>query len=155
MILTKRKEMTKNYNGYFSICDENNYDDDVLYNLKVENNKIVGASFSVDFSVDRSMKKDELEDLLKKIIGEDFKDFLIEKMFDQQHGANWNVQNEHDDIDLFDRYRIEESRHADDLSLSKQGYQDKIASILQSKENRRVYGNTLNRISEIKSGQRQ
>lgn len=143
--------MTKNYNGYFSICDENNYDDDVLYNLKVENNKIVGASFSVD----RSMKKDELEDLLKKVIGEDFKDFLTEKMFDQQHGANWNVHNEHDDIDLFDRYRIEESRHADDLSLSKQGYQDKIASILQSKENRRVHGNTLNRISEIKSGQRQ
>ena len=141
--------MTKNYNGYFSIYDENNYDDDVLYNLKVENNKIVGASFSVD----RSMKKDELEDLLKKVIGEDFKDFLIEKMFDQQHGANWNVQNEHDDIDLFDRYRIEESRHADDLSLSKQGYQDKIASILKSKENKIAHANTLRRISEIKDKQ--
>ena len=82
--------MSKNYNGYFSLCDENNYDDDVVYNLKVENNKIVGASFSVD----RSMKKDELEDLLKEVIGEDFKDFLIEKMFDQQHGASWTLVNE-------------------------------------------------------------
>ena len=142
--------MTKNYNGYFSICDENNYDDDVLYNLKVENNKIVGASFFVD----RSMKKDELEDLLKKVIGEDFKDFLIEKMFDQQHGANWTVVNEDDNAEVFDSYRIEESRNADELGLSKQGYQDKIASILQSKENKTAHANTLHRISEIKDKQR-
>ncbi|MBQ8677341.1 MAG: hypothetical protein IJ529_02590 [Alphaproteobacteria bacterium] len=142
--------MTKNYNGYFSMYDENKYDDDVLYNLKVENNKIVGASFSVD----RHMKKEELEDLLKEVIGEDFKDFLIEKMLDQQYGENWTVKNEHDDLDLFDRYKIEEARHADDLALSEQGYQDKIASILQSKENRIAHGNMLNRISEIKNKQR-
>ena len=140
--------MKKNYNGYFSMCDENNYNDDVIYNLKVENNKIVGASFSVD----RNMKTAELEGLLKDVIGEDFKDFLIEKMFDQQHGANWTVRDEHDDLDLVDRYRIEESRHANDLGLSERGYQDKVSSILQSKGNKDILGKSdiLNRISDIK-----
>lgn len=142
--------MSKNYNGYFSLCDENNYDDDVVYNLKVENNKIVGASFSVD----RSMKKDELEDLLKEVIGEDFKDFLIEKMFDQQHGASWTLVNEHDNVDVFDGYRVEEARNAEELGLSVQGYRDKMASIIESKENRNAYGNTLKRIDGMKKSVR-
>ena len=142
--------MAKNYNGYFSIYDENEYDDDVAYHLKVENNKIVGASFSFD----RSMEKVELEGLLKDIIGEDFRDFLIEKILHQEYEGNWVARDEHDDADVFDRYRIEESRNADELGLSKQGYQDKIASILRSKENRIVHTNMLNRISEIKNKQK-
>ena len=142
--------MAKNYNGYFSIWDESEFEDDVAYHLKVENNKIVGASFSAE----RGFEKTELEGLLKDVIGEDFKDFIFEKMLHQEYGGNWVATNEHDDADVFDTYRIEESRNADELGLSKQGYQDKIASILRSKENRMVHDNMLNRISEIKNKKR-
>ena len=137
--------MSKSYNDYFAVADENGVDDDVLYFLKVENNKIIGATFSMD----RHVEPVEINTLLNEVIGEDFRDFVIEKILQHEDEADWRVYN---DIDALDGYRTEEIRNADDLGLSVPDYQKKVASILETKERKSMLGKTdiINRISQIK-----
>ena len=137
--------MSKSYNDYFAVADENGVDDDVLYYLKVENNKIIGATFSMD----RHVEPVEINTLLNEVIGEDFRDFVIEKILQHEYEADWRVYN---DIDAFDGYRTEEIRNAEDLGLSVPDYQKKVASILETKERKSTLGKAdiINRISQIK-----
>lgn len=138
--------MSKSYNDYFAVADENGVDDDVLYFLKVENNKIIGATFSMD----RHVEPVEINALLNEVIGEDFRDFVIEKILQHNDGADWKVYN---DIDAFDGYQREEIRNAYDLGLSEPDYQKKVASILETKERKSILGKTdvINKISQIKN----
>ncbi len=139
--------MSKSYDGYFTVFNANF--EDVDYNLKVENNKIIGATFSAEFSAERDIGPEEIETLLDEVIGEDFRDFVIEKTLNQEDEDDWRI-----DVDEASYcYQLQEVRNANDLGLSLPDYQKKVASILEKKEKNSTLNKAdmITRISQIRN----
>lgn len=143
--------MEKNYNGYYELhfeetesCSENDW-----HYLKVKNNKIIDASFAQQFG---DMDANEVEKQLKEVIGENFKDFVLDKVFYNEHNYAWYVR-EFEDND-FNYYEHAKERNRISLGLSEPEYQKKIADILQAKENKATLGKTgvMDKIAIMKSG---
>lgn len=143
--------MEKTFNGYYRVGETCEYDGtaNYLYYFKVQNNKITNASFI------HTEDAGQVNNELKKVIGEDFKDFIIEKMFDNNYNSSdnkWSAEEMTDDERKEYKYYKDENRKT--LGISEQDYQKQIDSILQSKENKAILGKTdvMDKITELKNG---
>lgn len=147
--------MEKNYNGYYSSYLYNSElgENNDIYYLKVRDNKIVDAAhISWDDggvwsypTVSDNACKYSLE-----AIGENFKDFMLDQFMTNTEGC------EGTSLKMIDEKAFEyrKSYMLKELGISQQEYNQKVADILQAKENKATLGKTgvMDKIATMKSG---
>jgi hypothetical protein len=141
--------MEKNFDGFYSLYLQSIDGSEKLniYSLKVQDNKIVDSVYS-PYSDNVVVSEADYKNSMD-IIGENVKDFFTERLISQGtvSGCTAETISEKD-------FQTTKSEILNTLGISERNHQNRISSILQSKENKATLGktDTLSKIADMKNG---
>ncbi len=168
--------MEKNYDGYYVLQNNSGaYDYCHIHYLQVQQGKIVDCVYEVDEhegyfretylrekealknapdyekikfekAEDRYLEKNQRTRCMQAALGEDIRDFLLDKMLNDYGWKSYKT----DSLGYIEN----KDRILGYLGISEEEHNHRVADILQSKENKATLGKTgvMNKLTEMKNG---